>query len=143
MGRVRKIGGMIPEDKKGTDNIKKIIHCIRYDLYSMAFPIILIIVILLTMELVFGEVCPVKILLGIPCPGCGLTHACIYILTFRWKLAWEWNPAAFLWVPSILFWFINRYVLKRYEVWVRGAFIVTCIATMIRYMIVMTNTMKF
>ena len=51
-----------------------------------------------TMQILFQTVCPMRILFGIPCPGCGLTHAGWYVITFQWKKAWQWNPTIFLWI---------------------------------------------
>lgn len=126
-------------DKKKMRNngcLERMQNLIKADLANYGNTILLVIVILGFFELIFGQLCPMKILFGISCPGCGLTHACFYIATFRWKLAWQWNPTAFLWVPLIVFWFINRYILQKYGRWVQGGLIVTCIVTMIRYVIV-------
>ena len=40
-------------------------------------------------------ICPSKVFLGIPCPGCGITRACLSALQFDFIAAFEYNP---LWV---------------------------------------------
>jgi type IV secretory pathway TrbD component len=40
--------------------------------------------------------CPFKILTGLPCPGCGLTHAFCEISHGHLKAAWQANPFGFL-----------------------------------------------
>jgi hypothetical protein len=37
--------------------------------------------------------CLMEDILGIPCPGCGVSHALIAILRFSPAMAWEANPA--------------------------------------------------
>jgi hypothetical protein len=40
--------------------------------------------------------CPFRILTGLPCPGCGLTHAFCSISHGQFKMAWQANPFGFL-----------------------------------------------
>lgn len=44
--------------------------------------------------------CPIKRLTGIPCPGCGMTHAWINVLTLHWKTAYMYHP---LWGLPVVF----------------------------------------
>lgn len=50
---------------------------------------------------VFHAFCPLLILTGFPCPGCGTTRAVICIFTGQFVRAWNLNPCAYLWV---IFW---------------------------------------
>ena len=93
--------------------IKSAICELKQDLKLYGKPLFLTALVLGMMQLYFHELCPMKILFSIPCPGCGLTHACLDILTLQWKSAWGWNPTAFLWVPSILFLVWMRYIKQR------------------------------
>ena len=124
---------------KITIRLQRACNLMKEDLVNFRIPVLVVAIVLVTMKLVFHQLCPVKKFLGIPCPGCGLTHGCFYVLTFQWRQAWNWNPTSFLWVPSILFWIVNRYVLEKNEKWVLGVFSVTCIVTMVRYAVVMIN----
>lgn len=45
--------------------------------------------------------CPVKLLTGYPCPGCGMTRAGFSILKLDFKSAFEYNPLIFV-LPFIL-----------------------------------------
>ncbi len=40
--------------------------------------------------------CPFKLLTGLPCPGCGLTHAFCDISAGHLQAAWQANPFGFL-----------------------------------------------
>ena len=61
-------------------------------------------------HLVLHASCPVVLLTGFPCPGCGLTRACILLLSFRFKEAFELNPSAYIFFFLILWLIITRYL---------------------------------
>ena len=115
--------------------IKSTIDELRQDLKLYGKPLLLTAIVLAVMQLVFHELCPMKILLGIPCPGCGLTHACLDILTLHWKKAWNWNPTGFLWVPSILLLLWMRYIKRRKIKGVFAFFWFTVGMTLLNYVI--------
>lgn len=60
-------------------------------------------------HLYFRAFCPVVILTGFPCPGCGTTRAIICILTGQFQRAWNLNPTAFAWVAFVCWCFYWRY----------------------------------
>lgn len=72
---------MFAEENRG----KEIKERIQKDLKQYKKAVILTGMILGTMQILFQTVCPMRILFGIPCPGCGLTHAGWYVITFQWK----------------------------------------------------------
>ena len=43
-----------------------------------------------------APLCPFRILTGLPCPGCGLTHAFCEISHGHFEMAWQANPFGFL-----------------------------------------------
>ncbi|GDX82750.1 hypothetical protein LBMAG42_45610 [Deltaproteobacteria bacterium] len=45
-----------------------------------------------------GWPCPILAATGIPCPGCGLTHACVALLRGDWQTSLTTNPVA----PAVL-----------------------------------------
>ncbi len=50
--------------------------------------------------------------LGVPCPGCGLTRACLAIMRGEFAAAWALHPWAFLLVPAAG-WYALRPLWKR------------------------------
>jgi len=46
--------------------------------------------------------CPVVSLTGTPCPGCGMTRACVSLAQAQPAAAWTYHPFAFLLVPLAL-----------------------------------------
>ena len=47
------------------------------------------------LTLLFGITCPIKYVLGISCPGCGMTRACLHALKLDFPAAFAYHP---LWV---------------------------------------------
>ena len=59
----------------------------------------------------FNASCPLILLLGIPCPGCGMTRAIAMVLSFQFEKAIYLNPVSFLWVAFIVYFIVSRYFL--------------------------------
>ncbi len=47
--------------------------------------------------------CPVKMLTGLDCPGCGSQRALHALLTGQFAKAWAFNPAMIVAIPLLLF----------------------------------------
>ena len=108
---------------------------IKKDIYNNRYVIILVLAYLLFMEIVFHEMCPIKAIFKINCPGCGLTHAFFYLLTGRLKDAIYANYSIFLWLPLIILLFINRYIKKLNKYVIPIFFGLTAIVTIARYIL--------
>lgn len=79
--------------------------------YGMA--VVVVIVYTIIANLVFHAFCPVVIVSGFPCPGCGITRATACLLTGRWQQAWRLNPVIFAIVLAAVWFCVNRYLLGR------------------------------
>lgn len=44
--------------------------------------------------------CPFRYILGIPCPGCGMTRALYAMVRFRFADAWRYHPLVYLIYPA-------------------------------------------
>lgn len=64
-------------------------------------------------RLAFHAFCPMVILTGLPCPGCGLSRAVWYLLTGRFARSFALHPLAPLWLALIIVFAVNRYVAGR------------------------------
>src|SRR6185312_833865 len=49
------------------------------------------------------HICIAQKLLGIPCPGCGITHSILDVLHLKFRAALTVNPAGLLITPYLLF----------------------------------------
>lgn len=108
---------------------------LKKDLYENWFALLLVIVYLISMELLFHTLCPFIALFNFPCPGCGLTRACLLILTGRFKMSLAYNPTAIFWIISILCFIYDRYIKKIVIKPFPYMFIFTSLITIIWYVI--------
>lgn len=110
---------------------------IKEDISKNKFTILIItifmIIYLLFMQIVFSTWCPIKALFHIDCPGCGLTHATIYMLKGDFIKAFNANYTVFLWWGLLILAFIDRYIHKLKIKVFPNLFIFVCIITMFRY----------
>ena len=54
--------------------------------------------------------CPIRLLFGVPCPGCGMTHAFAALMHLDWHSAMTYNPRVAIVFPLIA-WAAGRAVL--------------------------------
>lgn len=118
------------------DNVmRKVIRRVVKDIIAIKIPIIILAIYLPITQIIFKTVCPFKIVLGIDCPGCGLTRGCFNVLIGRWHRAIQYNPSAFLWVLLIIYVLYMRYIKGRDTFqWIIPT-IVVCITTFACYVI--------
>ncbi len=48
------------------------------------------------------SVCPSRQLLGVSCPGCGLTRSFVALTHGQFAQAWAFNPAGFFWFAALI-----------------------------------------
>ena len=109
---------------------------LKKDLRDYIVPIIIVISYLIVMELILGITCPFKLLFHIDCPGCGLTRAFISFFTGNIKEAFHYNYSFIFWLITILLFIINRYI-KPFKTKILSIFfIITCLITVIRYVLI-------
>jgi hypothetical protein len=74
---------------------------------------------------IFGNVCPLKIIIGFPCPGCGLTRAALLLLQGNIEGSLRMNPTLlFVLVYFILVLFKIDKVASYYSIFI----IILCLA---------------
>lgn len=67
---------------------------------------------LLLTKMIFGEVCPMYICFGLPCPACGLTRAGLLLLQGKWGLALQMHAFIYVWIAYCLGFVYNHFVRK-------------------------------
>ena len=98
------------------------------DIKSARWAIIFIIAYFALFRRVIYTICPVVLLTGYPCPGCGLTRATLKLLRFDFHGAWEMHPFIYMIVVLAVFFCVNRYCLNdKYWKILRVMVIVTAI----------------
>lgn len=78
--------------------MKKCIKRIWADIKEYAGMGIVIVIGMLVMNLLFHTTCPSAIVLGLPCPGCGITRAAILLVTGHPIQAFQMNPSIYIWL---------------------------------------------
>ncbi len=90
---------------------------------------------------IFGGLCPVVLVTGFPCPGCGLTRAGLAILKLDFSRAWALHPFIFPIILLVFLFFFNRYILlkkkmpglKYFAIFVLSSMILFYIWRMLRF----------
>lgn len=79
-----------------------------YWMFALAFAVYDILV-----QLVFDAFCPVAIVTGLPCPGCGMTRAVFFFVTGQIGKGWEMNPIGIGWTALAAYFCMMRYWLGK------------------------------
>ena len=64
-------------------------------------------------NLLFHNFCPMVIVTGLPCPGCGLTRSIVYLLSGKIVQSVNINPMGIPIACIIIYFFFNRYILGK------------------------------
>lgn len=64
-------------------------------------------------NLIFGAFCPMVILTGFPCPGCGMSRSIFYLFTGRLQQSVFMHPLGLPIVCIIVYFLWNRYIRGR------------------------------
>ncbi len=113
--------------------LREIGNRIVRDIRFFGIPFFAGIAALILFHCLMGTVCPVRAFFGIPCPGCGLTRSCLSILMGRFRTAFRFNPAGFLWLPFLAVLFFKRYVLGKKMKYLTFELILVCSVTWIQW----------
>lgn len=64
-------------------------------------------------HVIFEAFCPLLVITGIPCAGCGLTRAFLFLFSGQFARAMHMNPSVLLVLAFILYFVFFRYVLGK------------------------------
>ena len=109
---------------------------IKKDIYNYRLPILFVIIYLTFMQCIFFNMCPIRAIFHVSCPGCGLTHATIYMFTGQFKKAFDENYTVFLWWLLIILFFIDRYIKKLKIKVFPNIFLIVSVITLVRFIII-------
>lgn len=82
----------------------------------------------LLVEYTFSAFCPLVIITGFPCPGCGITRALLCVFTGQFARAWSINPLIYAVLFTALYAGVQRYLLGRR---VKGFYQLLCIVAVL------------
>lgn len=118
---------------------ESIISKIAKDIKSARVGVLAFVLYMLLMMLLFHEVCPMLIVTGLPCPGCGLTRAGVLLLLGYTKEAFDMHPFIYVWFAFFLYFLYNRYIKRKpmkYGMQIVGVIIVLMLLFYVYRMIV-------
>lgn len=85
-----------------------------YDIFLLRYLFMLIFIYFSFTITVFHMVCPVSLITGFPCPGCGITRSAIQILCGHFSSAWQINPCIYIWLSFAAVFFYLHYYKKNH-----------------------------
>ena len=115
--------------------MKPVLQRIKNDIRQNRLALLILVTYFLLTGLLFGQVCPLKLLCGLPCPGCGLVRGCISFLTLQFPQSFYYNPTAGLWISGILYLIIFRYLLGKPSKGALPFFVIISLITVIIYVL--------
>ena len=71
------------------------------------------VLLLLFLNAVFGQVCPMVLFCGLPCPGCGISRSLLCFFTGHFREAFIMNPCVYPFLAYVAAVAFYRYILKR------------------------------
>lgn len=120
--------------------MKKVFYRILQDINSNKIPLLILSALLISFHLVFRHICPMVILTGFPCPGCGLTRAFLLFFSLHPLEAFTYNPAYPLWLLMFIIFFVKRYILgKKLSSLFKYSFLAVVIITIAVYIFRMSH----
>lgn len=104
------------------------------DIKSARWAIIIIIAYFAFLKNYLYTICPVTLLTGYPCPGCGMTRAMFRIIRFDFVGAWEMHPFIYpIGILAVMF-CVSRYFLDgKYMKYVKWFMILIAAGMMVFY----------
>ena len=84
-------------------------------------------------NLIFHHFCPMVIISGLPCPGCGLTRAFVYLASGRIQQSIYINPMGIPIAGILIYFFWNRYILGREAKWMTCLISIAVVMLLILY----------
>ncbi len=116
--------------------IRDAMNQLRTDVRNIRWAILIIIIYVVFMQTVFHRMCPVTVLIGYPCPACGLTRAGKLFLELNFAEAFQMHPFIFP-IAGLAAWYCaERYILLRQRMsgLLRWMFLILLISAVLFYL---------
>ncbi|MDE7224340.1 MAG: DUF2752 domain-containing protein [Acetatifactor sp.] len=112
---------------------REIGRAVRRDWDGYKTGLLMVAAIAAAVSLLGHGLCPSREVLGIPCPGCGLTRSILLLLRGQWAESWKLQPFGYAWLALAVVFILDRYVLEtRQRLW-KGLLTVICVGMMVLY----------
>ena len=119
---------------------KRVVNLVLSDIWNIKWAFICICLWIEFMKFIFGAMCPLVIITGLPCPGCGMTRAMFSVFKFDFEAASSYNLCIFLWIGLALWWAFFRYIKEKTAPGIKLILGVVIFITIIYYIIRMKNS---
>ncbi len=93
--------------------IKDILERIYKDIKEYGWAVIAFVIYYVLIHVIFDAFCPLLVLTGIPCAGCGMTRAFLFLFRGQFARAMYMNPSVLLVFAFILYVAFFRYILGK------------------------------
>jgi hypothetical protein len=100
---------------------------------------VLCLIVMLGLNYFFGTVCLSVLLLGIPCPACGLTRATILMLTGHFRESFQMHPLLILVILGIIGCYFIKKILKNYILFIK-LYVIICLVIFVAFYIYRMKT---
>lgn len=104
------------------------INYLKEDIKKYWKGLLLVILFLVLLQMTHLHFCPFMRVLHIPCAGCGMTRAGMYLLTLQLKEAWRMNAMIYPFAALVVYAIICRYGFGKKIKW--ASFLITLLAIM-------------
>lgn len=114
-------------------HMRKIVDRIRQDIKNLWSVAVAVAIYAVLVNLIFHAFCPMVIVTGLPCPGCGMTRSLFFLATGRVGQSLWIHPMGVP-IAALVFYFLwNRYVLGRNAKGMKVLVIVAIVLLVILY----------
>lgn len=80
------------------------------DMKRAKWAVLLVFAYFVLLRKLFITTCPVVLVTGLPCPGCGMTRACLCLLHLDFAGAWQMHPFIYVLFVFVVYFGIRRYI---------------------------------
>ena len=114
--------------------MKQIWSRLERDILEYRYAIGGLLIYYIVVRMVFHGFCPMVILTGLPCPGCGLTRAVCFLLSGQFARSFALHPLGVFWLAAAVWFAVDRYLLgKKMTKHLLLFFLCLCFATVCLY----------